>query len=83
MTVPYPWVIKATRRCMKKRPSSSCYSRNFRTSHVSPLMTDKIFVKELDCFGDEIDYVLRLISINDENSKSFQSRQTSITDAML
>lgn len=38
------------------------------------LVASQIFEKELDIFGDEIDYVLRylgfLISINDENSKS-------------
>ena len=50
-------------------------------------VASRIFEKGLDYFGDEIDYVLRylsfLISINDENSKSFRSRQTSNTDAML
>ena len=46
----------------------------------------RIFEKGLDYFG-EIDYVLRylnfLISINDENSKSFRPRQISNTGAML
>jgi cleavage stimulation factor subunit 3 len=51
-------------------------------------VASRIFERGLDFFGEEIDYVLRylsfLISINDENSKSFQSRQTSNTDdAML
>ena len=61
--------------------SSSPYSRNPGISHVSPLMT----VQLLDYF-EGIDYVLRylgfLISINDENSKSFRSRKTSNTDWM-
>lgn len=39
-------------------------------------VASRIFERGLDYFGDEIDYVLRylsfLISINDENSKSFR-----------
>ena len=49
-----------------------------------PLITEQLhdlWKKGLDYFGNEIDYVLLYLSINNENSTFFQSRQTSNTNA--
>ena len=84
--IPHPWVIEATQRCMKKSSTVALPHLTAATLELSrvPLITEQLhdlWKKGLDYFGNEIDYVLLYLSINNENSTFFQSRQTSNTNA--